>query len=156
VARSDPEPGTDVHSGSAVTVFLSTGPPLISVPNVRGKSQQDATATLTGLGFSVSDAEKSSDTVAAGTVLGQTPAAGTKLAKFKTVTIVVSKGPNLTAVPQLPRLITVGKARTVLEALGFTVEVRRTLGGPGGLVLGTNPPAGTKLKRGATVTLIVI
>jgi serine/threonine-protein kinase len=156
VVRSDPEPGTNVHSGSAVTVFLSTGPPLISVPDVRGKSQQDATAALTGLGFSVSDGEKSSDTVPAGTVLTQTPAAGTKLAKFRTVTIVVSKGPDLIPVPQLPRLITAAKARTMLEALGFSVEIRRALGGPGGLVLGTDPAAGTKLKRGATVTLIVI
>jgi beta-lactam-binding protein with PASTA domain/serine/threonine protein kinase len=156
VVRSDPEPGTNVHSGSAVTVFMSTGPPLISVPDVRGKSQQDATATLTGLGFSVSDAEKSSDTVPAGTVLSQTPAPGTKLAKFKIVTIVVSKGPDLVQVPQLPRLITAVKARNILEAVGFKVEVQRTLGVPGGLVLGTDPAAGTKLKRGATVTLIVI
>jgi serine/threonine-protein kinase len=156
VVRSDPEPGTNVHSGSAVTVFLSTGPPLISVPDVRGKSQQDATAALTSLGFSVSDAEKTSDTVTAGTVVSQTPAAGAKLAKFRTVTIVVSKGPDLISVPQLPRFITAGRARTVLETLGFKVEIRRTLGGPGGLVLGTDPAAGTKLKRGATVTLIVI
>ena len=156
VVRSDPEPGEDVHSGSAVTVFISTGPPLIAVPNVRGTSQQAATAALTSLGFSVSDAEKSSDTVPAGTVLSQSPAGGTRLAKFKTVTIVVSRGPDLIQVPQLPRLITTGRARTVLEALGFNVQVRRTFGGPGGLVLGTNPGAGSKLKRGATVTLIVI
>ena len=156
VVRSDPEPGTDVHSGSAVTVFMSTGPPLIAVPDVRGKSQQDATAALTGLGFSVSDAEETSNTVPAGTVIKQSPSGGTKLAKFRTVTIVVSKGPDLIQVPQLPRLITDNKARTVLEALGFKVQVRRTLGGAGGLVLGTSPAAGTKLKRGATVTLIVI
>jgi serine/threonine-protein kinase len=104
----------------------------------------------------VSDAEKSSDTVPAGTVISQSPAAGTKLAKFRTVTIVVSKGQDLIQVPQLPRLITADRARTILEALGFNVQVRRALGGPGGLVLGTNPGAGTKLKRGATVTLIVI
>ena len=92
----------------------------------------------------------------AGTVIKQSPSGGTKLAKFRTVTIVVSKGPDLIQVPQLPRLITDNKARTVLEALGFKVQVRRTLGGAGGLVLGTSPAAGTKLKRGATVTLIVI
>jgi eukaryotic-like serine/threonine-protein kinase len=156
VVRTDPEPGTAVRSGSAVSVFVSTGPPLIVVPDTRGKTQAEAVSAVTALGFSVSTSDAFSDTVPAGRVIRQSPPGGSKLAKFKTVTLVLSKGPDLVEVPALARLEPVDQARAALIALGFKVAIHKSFGGQSGLVVGTNPPSGARIKRGSTVTLYVI
>ena len=97
-----------------------------------------------------------SDTVPNGQVIKQSPKGGSKLTKFKTVTVLVSRGPDLVAVPQIRRLEPLETARAALVAAGFTVTVQKSFGGESGLVVGVDPPSGTRIKRGSTVTLYVI
>ena len=44
VTRTDPPVGTKVPVGSRVTVYISTGPATVQVPNLVGKSEADAIA----------------------------------------------------------------------------------------------------------------
>jgi serine/threonine-protein kinase len=66
------------------------------------------------------------------------------------VTISVSKGPELVAVPSL-----VGKsldaATAQLQGLGFVVDTQSYL--PGRVVRATDPAAGTQVPKGTKVTL---
>jgi eukaryotic-like serine/threonine-protein kinase len=53
VVNQSPKPGTPITSGEVVTVWVSAGPPGVSVPNVDGMSEQQAIQTLKGAGFQV-------------------------------------------------------------------------------------------------------
>ena len=48
VISQDPIAGTQVASGSAVNLVVSTGPPPVSVPNVVNLTQAAATSAITG------------------------------------------------------------------------------------------------------------
>ncbi|MCW2526145.1 MAG: spk [Pseudonocardiales bacterium] len=156
VVTTTPAGGAEVKKGDVVTVVVSTGPPIINVADVTGKVEADATKTLTDAGFKVTSAPTFSDTVPAGVVISQNPVANTPQRKFATITITVSKGQDLVEVPALPNLDPVSDAKQRLEALGFDVKVKTSFGGTNGLVVGMDPAAGTKLKRGATVTVTIV
>ncbi len=92
VARQDPAAGTEVVKGSTVEYYLSAGKEGKEVPDVKGKSEADATAILKNAGFQVTTSSDYSDDVAEGKVISQTPGAGSSLEEGKTVNITVSKG----------------------------------------------------------------
>ena len=92
VISQNPSAGTSVEKGATITITVSKGTEKINVANVVGKSLSEAKATLEGQGFTVSSSEEYSSSVAAGKVISQNPASGTKLEKGTTVNLVVSKG----------------------------------------------------------------
>jgi serine/threonine-protein kinase len=69
------------------------------VPNVVGMTQADALAALQVAGFGATATTMSSETVAAGTVMAQTPQAGVLAEPGTTVTLIVSTGPTPTPTP---------------------------------------------------------
>jgi serine/threonine-protein kinase len=84
--------------------YFGTGPGAkISIPIVSGQSITQATRALVAQGFVVNDAQqKASDPVIAkGLVVGTVPAAGTAVAKGGALTLVISQGPAMLAVPAL-------------------------------------------------------
>jgi serine/threonine-protein kinase len=92
-----------------------------------------------------------------GTVLAQTPAAGTEVAKASAVTLTVAKAPPQVEVPDVlgEQADDAGKA---VEGAGFKVRRReQSVDSPegDGVVLTQNPPSGEKRDRGSRVTLIV-
>ena len=89
VARTDPAGGTSASRGSTVTVFSSNGTQVV-VPDVVGKSEAEARATLSG--FAVTKAEQDvTDPKQVGVVLAMTPAAGTGSAPGGQVSITIGK-----------------------------------------------------------------
>lgn len=93
IIRTSPEAGATVAEGSTVKYVLSLGTETVSVPNVVGKSRNDAMATLQDAGFKVSIEEGYSDNIKAGIVMEQSPFGG-KLETGETVRIHVSLGPE--------------------------------------------------------------
>lgn len=93
IIRTSPEAGATVAEGSTVKYVLSLGTETVSVPNVVGKSRNDALSTLQDAGFKVSIEEGYSDNIAAGIVMEQSPFGG-KLETGETVRIHVSLGPE--------------------------------------------------------------
>ena len=92
VIRSDPAGGTEVDQGSTVTIFVSSGPEQVEVPNVIGQTQEEATSKLQAAGFQVKTQTQIVTSEAdEGRVLDQNPDAGTKAAKGSAVTITVGK-----------------------------------------------------------------
>jgi serine/threonine-protein kinase len=92
VIRTDPAAGASVDEGSTVTLVVSSGPEQVTVPDVVGMTQSQATSTLQGAGFHVvSQDQLTTHASENGQVLDQTPNAGTKAAKGSTVTITVGR-----------------------------------------------------------------
>jgi len=156
VIRTDPGPAAKVRRNSAVTVYVSTGPPIVTVPDVVDKSQADANATLTEAGFKVDAGQDYSDTVPAGSVISQDPQARASVAKFSTVKLVVSQGPKLVTLPQIRNGTPLIIARNHLERLHLKVKVKRAFGGFLDTVVGMDPAAGTQVREGSEVVLTVV
>ena len=125
----------------------------VTVPNVVGSSQAVATQTLTNAGFKVKVQSDFSDQFAVGFVDRQSPPANTKLVKGESVTIWVVKGALHLQLPsfigQTPKYV-----ETFLSQNGL---VGKRLSGtsntvPAGTVFKQNPPGGTTVARGDTVT----
>jgi eukaryotic-like serine/threonine-protein kinase len=153
VISTNPGFGTLAPKGSKVTLFISTGPSKIPVPNVVGDTQAAATTALSK--FTVHPKPVPTSTKPAGTVIRQVPAAGTRLLPGSKVTIYVSGGGvTVQSVKNDPQATAV----TVLQGQGFKVKVI-TAAGPAGWLAGTvfdqTPAAGTVEPQGSTVTIYV-
>jgi serine/threonine protein kinase len=93
VIRTDPEANTMVPRGATVTIFVSTGPNEVTVPNVVGLQQDEAVAkiqAITGGNVTITSQVSAVDDKK---VVSQTPLAGTKVAKGSNVTIKVNEVP---------------------------------------------------------------
>lgn len=157
VIRSDPPTGTKLKPQSIVDLYVSQGPRPITVKDWTGKDADRAQAALEKRGLVVSRADPEySDTVPAGHVLRQNPSSGT-LFRGDTVTIVVSQGPELIEVPGGLIASGVDDAKQKLIDAGFVPHVVNDDSYIGlGYVFRTDPPSGTMLPKGSTVTLYLI
>ena len=154
VVSAKPGPGASLKKGTAVAMTVSKGRKPIEVPDLTGKDAKGAARTLKELGLKVdAGTEENSDTVPTGGVIRQEPRDGT-LFRGDTVRLVVSKGPVLVDVPNVVGQ-QVDEARRILEAAGFTVDVRRALGGFFGTVR-LQDPAGGQAPKGSTITVTIV
>jgi len=112
--------GQEVIKGTAVDTFVSQGPAPRVVPDLTGMSIESATTALTDLQLTINRGDDQFSIVAAGGVATQSPAAGESLARGTAVTVAVSKGPDLVAVPQLGTL-KADKVAPALEAAGLVL-----------------------------------
>jgi eukaryotic-like serine/threonine-protein kinase len=138
-----------------VSLTVSAGPGRAKVPGTAGMSREDAVRALRAAGFEASLKRVSSEKVAAGLVIGSSPAGGTPATRGSTVTLAVSTGPKQVTVPVL-----VGTQRPVAEqqirARGLVPEVsEKPSSTPAGEVISQSPNAGSKLPRGSTVSIVV-
>jgi beta-lactam-binding protein with PASTA domain len=158
VISTDPPAGTEAQAGSSVTVLVSDGPAQASVPDVVGQSRGAAEATLTNAKLAVGTVTQQTSTEQSpGTVLEQSPAAGSSLPSGGKVNLTVAQAPTQTAVPNV-----VGQneaqASAALGRAGFTpqaVSQTTTESSQVGLVLKQSPAAGHKARKGATVMIAI-
>lgn len=156
VIRTDPPAGTMVETGSTVTLVVSTGPDVVTVPDVQNAPLDEARATLRSAGLEVTVTEEASEDVAEGLVIRQSPAARTSAARGSTVALVVSTGPAPVTVPNV-QLRSLTEAIAALEAEGLkgrVVEERESHREPN-VVIGQNPRPGVEVDAGTTVDLVV-
>ena len=126
-----------------------------SVPSVVGQTQAQAVTSVKKAGLvPVVVKVPSSDKV--GIVVSSNPQFGTKVAPHSTVTLRVSAGPKKVSIPNVIGQ-SEGSAQSTLQGLGLNVTTKAdpTSTLPQGKVAKTNPPAGTQVKQGSTVTLFV-
>lgn len=100
--RTDPAEGADVAPGSDVSLFISTGPAEVAVPDVTDRTEAEAVRLLEAEGLVVADNRVPVDhpTIARGRIVSTDPAANTPVEAGATVTLSVSSGnvvvPNVT------------------------------------------------------------
>jgi len=128
------------------------------VPNVVGMTQAEAGAALVAAQLTLGTVtEVYSDTVPAGEVISQNPAAGVMVAENTPVNLTVSKGPAPVAVPNVVGM-TQAAAEAALTGVGLAVgavteDLSATV--PAGQVISQNPAAGVEVAPGASVDLVV-
>jgi beta-lactam-binding protein with PASTA domain/serine/threonine protein kinase len=155
VLTTDPAPGTTLHRDAAVDVVVSKGPKPIAIPDLTGKPGDRAKQRLTTLGFTVDASEVNSDTVPSGKVISQIPRTGNGV-KGDKISLVVSKGPVLVAVPNV-KGAGLQAATDRLTAAGFKVKVQHASLFVGLMyVVGSDPSAGTMARKGSTVTVSIV
>jgi serine/threonine-protein kinase len=142
--------GGQLPKGSAVDLVVSNGPPVVAVPSVGNGSFAAAQAALAAANLKAVEKDSFSTTVAKGQVVSTSPTAGTSVQVGSTVTVTVSKGPDLVAVPDV-RSKSVVDATNALQAAGFNVT--GVTGNPTRSVTRTSPPAGAQVLRGSSVAL---
>jgi beta-lactam-binding protein with PASTA domain/predicted Ser/Thr protein kinase len=155
VIGTEPPAGPELQVGSPVTVLVSSGPPPVKVPDLSGESLSAAEATLMNEGLAVGTVTKKTSTQALGTVLSQSPASGSSLHAGGKVNLTVAKEPKQVAVPAVVGETEVA-ATKALERAGFTVTPvsEPTTEAPKvGHVVKQSPAAGSKARKGATVTI---
>lgn len=155
VVQQSPLAGEKVAPQSEVTLYVSAGVP-DQVPNVIGQDRNAALDALESLGYSVS-VQTATDVREFGEVIRQDPAAGTELAAGGSVVITISTGPEKVAIPDLES-VTFQEAVQALGSAGFELrpnsdEASETI--EEGLVIRTDPEAGSLVDEGSWVTIFV-
>jgi len=164
ITGQDPEPGTQLREGQAVTVTVSRGRELAEVPerllNLTAADpiqQADAERLLTEAGFVVGFvAEKFNEQAVAGTVQA-VPLAFDRIPLGSAVDLVVSKGPRPRTIPADAVGRPFDDVAAELEDLSLVVDRQEqpTLDQPEGTVVSITPGPGETVPRDSTVTVVV-
>lgn len=154
VISATPPTGTELKRSSVVDLVVSRGREPITIPDVRGQTLRSAGQALDGLGLrSLKGDEVFSDSVPSGDVVSQSIDPGQTRFRGDEITLTVSKGPELVAVPGVEAQ-KYKDAVTAIEGAGLKAKVNRLPGGPG-LVLRQSPGSGSQVRPGSAVTLYV-
>lgn len=154
IVSTSPAAGTEVTRDAQVSLVISRGPEPVAVPTVTGQGAEAATGAIEDAGLKATRADDAYSTIVPkGSVISQSPSSGTLL-PGETVTITVSRGPEMVAVPSVEGLSR-SAATSKLQAAGFKVSVQTFLGGPLDEVRASRPSGGTA-PRGSTVTILVV
>ncbi|MER6568635.1 Stk1 family PASTA domain-containing Ser/Thr kinase [Streptomyces sp. NPDC001093] len=155
VIATTPQAGTKRHAGSAIALTVSKGRP-VDVPDVTGDDLSDARQQLTDAGLKVKiAAQQVNSEYDKGKVAQQTPGNGSQAAAGDTVTLTLSKGPEMVDVPDVVG-DSVDDAHKALEGAGFKVEEDRGLLGLfGDTVKKQSVQGGDKAPKGSTITITI-
>jgi serine/threonine-protein kinase len=156
VIRTSPANGNVVAAGTTVTIFASSGPKMVDVPNVKHHSVTDAQNILKSKGFQVQTQTANNSTAQPNTVVRQDPSPGTSAKFGSTVTIFVSPGGSLVpAVVGDNYQVALGK----MGNAGFSNIHVVYVANPqlsNGTVVQQTPHAGRREPAGTQITLTVV
>jgi serine/threonine-protein kinase len=155
VIETIPQSGTSVKRDAQIEVIVSKGIEQIALASYLGKSGEQALNELTEAGFDVQPTYAYSENVLELAVISQSPAGGTALNKGAKVSIVISKGPRYTFIPETIIAMESVAAQNLLKSLGLKPKVVSTGKNKVKYVISVSPVKKTKVERGSTVTIKV-
>lgn len=138
--------------------LLGPSQDLVTTPNVKSKTIDEATLALSEVGLKVgTQTPQADDNVPKGTIIGQDPAPGELLEAGQAVNLIVSAGKDQVPVPDLVDLQSVDDARLILtEAellLGRVTPIDSDK--PEGTILEQDPAANTVVDIGTLISVTV-
>ena len=141
---------------SPITLFVASPRTLVQLPNVVGRSYEEAEALLVAAGFSVDRIDVRNDNLAIGLVTEQSIPSTEQRPAGTVVTLTVSAGRGEVEVPRLVGQ-TVDDARVTLARLGLVDRVEREFSTEfsEGTVIRSSPEAVESVERGSVITLVV-
>ncbi len=139
-----------------ITLFVAAPRTLILLPNVVGRTYEEAEAMLVAAGFSVERIDVRNDNLAIGLVTEQSIPSTEQRPAGTIVTLTVSAGRGEVEVPRLAGQ-TIDDARVTLARLGLVDRVEREFSTEfgAGTVIRSSPDAAEPVERGSVITLIV-
>ena len=155
VIQTRPESGTSVKRDAQVEIIVSKGIEQVALSSYLGKSGEQALNELTEAGFDVEPTYAYSESVLELAVISQNPAGGSALDKGAKVSIVISKGPRYTFIPETIIAMESVAAQNLLKSLGLKPKVISTGRNRVKYVISVSPVKKTKVERGSVVTIKV-
>jgi serine/threonine-protein kinase len=154
VIRQQPGGGEHIPRGNTVTIWVSRGPPQVTVPNVVGMSESEAEALLQSNGLQA-DAHTVPNDQPEGTVVAQEPRADSLVDADTVVRINIATGPQPVGVPnEIGR--SYSDALAELQSLGFAVRRQEVESNePAETVTDQSPDPNSAAPKGSTVILKV-
>ena len=139
-----------------ITLFAAAPRTLILLPNVVGRTYEEAEALLVAAGFSVERIDVRNDNLAIGLVTEQSIPSTEQRPAGTIVTLTVSAGRGEVEVPRLAGQ-TIDDARVTLARLGLVDRVEREFSTEfgAGTVIRSSPEAGAAVERGSVIALVV-
>jgi len=148
--------GVTVWFGRSIRDFLIPSGPDISVPSLVGQTEDDALHEATRLNLRASViAHTASDQFPKGLVISQEPGAGTPVREGRQISLVVSTGVQIFAMPDL-RYETLREVGLDLSQQKLTLGKTKTVPNddvPAGGVVAQDPPPGASVRVGTVVNL---
>jgi eukaryotic-like serine/threonine-protein kinase len=156
VTRTDPPANHKAQADKQVVIWVSTGKPRLPIPDIPANTPYDeAKKTLEHAGFKVKRNDEFSDTIDKDAVISISPSRG-KAREDSTITVTVSKGPEIVNVPDIAPGTLLSDAEAALQSVGLNWTVNHPYGErPDAVVLNVDPRPGTPVHVGDTVTLTV-
>ncbi len=161
VLEQEPSAGRSMMvtpEGIDVTLKVSTGGNVATVPDLRNRSYVDAMNTLSNLGFAVEIENSVSDTITRDYVISTSPVSGEQLSLGSTVYLLVSSGPEIQYV-EMPNLVGLSEeaARSKLESsrLSYGGATRVISDYDAGTVIGQSYDAFSSVEEHSKITLTV-
>lgn len=154
VLEQNPPAGSRELVGARVTLAVSGGQQMGTVPTVTGMTREQAEVVLETAGLSIGEVVEQASSQPRGEVIETRPAAGAQAPMPSPVTLVVSGGPSVLRVPDLTGR-SLGEARRLLEQIGLVVGDVTSDGAGGSIVIGQSPEPGASVSSGSRVTLRV-
>ncbi|CAN5848248.1 hypothetical protein BH18ACI4_BH18ACI4_17270 [soil metagenome] len=157
VLQQEPKNGSRVGPGTPINLILgSVGENPITVPDLRGRSRDDAEAALRGLRINLRRMKtEETDRTPEGTVFKQSPEPGSQFAKFCAVNVELTIAIPWTIVENYVGL-QLAEAQHRLNAINLhgVVSYQDTAGNPE-IVIYQSPHPGSKVSRRSQVALTV-
>ncbi len=155
IVWQSPAAETILPEGAMVKLAVSSGPPVITVPDVSQFNVDLARDVLQAAGLQVGVIDTVPGNDDFGTVQSITPAAGATVPMGRSIDVTISSGPAPVHVPDLAS-VSLDVARARLVAAGLRVGTLTSgVGGKAGTVLAQLPAAGEMLPRGSAVNLTI-
>ena len=148
-----------VFKGGKGTTTQQTDSEMVKVPNVTGKTYEEAQKELNKYDLGIHKSTAPSDTVAKGKIISQDPADGKKVKKHTTVNVVISSGEEA-KMTTIPRVVGMSEAdaEKALQAKNLVVKKGDPVYSDDveqGEVVSVSPSEGAEVKEGTTVTLVI-
>jgi beta-lactam-binding protein with PASTA domain len=151
IISQDPASGSSVAEGSSVNLVISSGPQMVTVPNVEGLTQAAATAVIDRAKLTVGTV------TATGKIISQDPASGSSVTQDSPVNLVISLGPQMVTVPNVEGLTQAAAIAAVTGAnltVGtITQQTSNTV--VTGNVVSQNQPSGSSVAQDSPVNLVI-
>lgn len=156
IISQSPSAGEKIRKDGTVGVVLSRGLQTVKVPDLVGKTVDEADAVLKSAGLSVGKIERIYSDEPEDTVIRQSPKPGAKVEKGSAVDITLSQGTQLVRVPDVAGR-TATEASLILENAGFKVsrvdDFSDTVAKD--YIIRQTPAAGEKVPKGSGITIAV-
>ena len=159
VLGTDPEAGADLSEGSTLTMFVSEGEPLATLPDLAGVPEADALAQLETLGLVPNVVRADNEDIPAGAVISwvipeqPTITVGGEVLRGTAIDVTVSNGPAPRDVPLIVGM-TIEQAQAALAELRLTLletPPSKSNAAAQGLIGAQSPPPGEKVARDSQV-----
>lgn len=161
IVSQAPVAGTMVKKGRTIRVVLSSGNTQLKVPDLKGRTYEEAKQLLKGMGLKISKGETvESSTIGEGKIAEQFPGSGSDIEKGDIVTVNLSSGMSKSVVVKVVdrKFVDEEEIRKHLEKYGYnlgSVTFEETRSKEPGYIISQNPAPGETAPKGTAIDIVV-